>query len=108
MIIFDDNYIDVSKASIADLIKHAYALSHSHGLGLLHFEPGDLDDETLKSVANNPHNRGGVTMIHMDYIKGRSVKMTIYLKGDKKYILNRWYGHSPADLERFLTETGVK
>jgi len=109
MIDFTKDFIDVSAADIKLLIKKAYELSLPLGLGMLHFRSGELDEETVELLVSRP--RGpvrGVSRIHMDHIHGRAVKMTIYIKDDKKYIAASWHDHSPTELELLLREIGVK
>lgn len=109
MIDFSKGFIEITGANIRDAIKSAYRNSRPQGLGMLHFVPGDLDEETVELIASRPRDLvHGVSMVHMDYVHGRAVKMTIYTKDDKMYIAERWYDHNDTQLQTFLAEIKAK
>jgi len=102
--------IDVTGVDIKELIKKAYELSKPQGLGFLHYTPGELTEEEVndilaKSVSNSRYNKG----LHLDYVKGRSLKFHMFQEEDDRvYIYSPWYDHSDAQLKELLDHFGIK
>lgn len=96
---FEAVCLDVSEFSIDDLIREAYAGSKPVGMGMLHYRPGPLDDQTLEGIKSNAHTSSdGVTAIHTDCVHGRQMKFSVYSIGDKKFTYKTWYDHTSYDL----------
>jgi hypothetical protein len=96
-------YLDVSGASLTELIKAAYALSVPRGLGFLHAEEGELSDAEASALANfRP------TGVSLDYVKGRACKFHVIVRGGKHYTPARWYDHNAEDTERLLKRLGLE
>lgn len=102
-----EGMIDISRASIADIVGAAYNLSRPQGMGQLHYRPGPLSAEEIEHIIGTQLRQGNpISRLSMDYIKGRAVKMTVFITGGKKYIRFPWYDHSKGQLEELLTELG--
>lgn len=94
--------IDVTDIDPIKLIKTAYALSLSRGMGILHFQPGhELSDEEAKEYV------GPDGSIHMDYVHGRGCKFNVSVREGKKFIGSPWYDHTDEDLQKLLTICGI-
>jgi hypothetical protein len=76
-------------------------------LGHLHFQPGDLTDKEIAAIIER-FATSTFTAVGMDYVKGRSVKMTVRKDKDgRHFISNRWYDHGDSALRQFLTAIGL-
>jgi hypothetical protein len=87
---------------LVEFIQKAYDLSQPQGMGLLHFRPGSLSqDEALQII-----HKGDGRTIHMDYVHGRAVKLTIPHDIGGHYIkfrdTNPWYDHTPQQFNELL------
>lgn len=94
------NRILISEDSLDPLVRNAYALSSPQGLGFLHAEKGEIDDETVRDILEC--NEGPFNRVSMDYVKGRAIKLnvfrdkvrdTLYMEADRE---RPWYDHSRA------------
>lgn len=99
--------IDITGADLVQVAKIAYDLSKPQGLGFMHFQPGPLDNETARECVDHcariPH-----IALDMDYVNGRACKLSVFRDGDKLWIDDRWYDHTPeqhAELVRRIRET---
>jgi hypothetical protein len=96
--VFDETKLDA-------VIRAAYDLSRPQGLGFLHATDGPLDDATLEAIKTRESGRCAAGM---DYVRGRSIKLTVHRDGDKLYIpADRWYDHSPEALHELATRAGL-
>ena len=96
-----DAMIEITGCNLDAFVRDCYEMSTPAGLGFLHFTPGPLDDEALRSIVDG----GGVLafiLINMDYIRGRCVKMFVYLDDDRWFIKNQWLDHTDAQLAHLL------
>lgn len=94
-----ENMIDVTDIDLKALVKSVYAYSRPQGLGFLHAESGPLDDDAVESILTCGCDRYPVDMV---YVKGRAVKLTVFNKGGKLWIPNRWYDHTEQQLQDML------
>ena len=99
--------IEVTGVPLADLVRAAYYPSRPQGLGVFHYQPGDLsDDEVAAIVERGKGDR--MCAVSMDYVKGRSCKFTVSrADGGKLFIKGRWYDHSDEDLRNLLLRVGL-
>lgn len=93
-----DNMIDITGANLVDVAKAAYDLSSPQGMGILHYEEGSLTDDEAKSMVTE----GDRCPLSLDYVKGRACKLTVFADGDRLYIPNNWYDHSPDQLKQLV------
>lgn len=98
--------IDVTGVPLEKIIRAAYNPSRPQGLGMLHFQPGDLTDEEVAQIIGRFAD-STYTAVGMDYIKGRSIKMTVRKEDGKHFVPNRWYDHSDGALRTFLETIGL-
>lgn len=101
------NRIKITEASLPALVKNAYALSHSQGLGALYFSPGhNLDPEVVEAILGGD---SGYCRLRMDYVEGRAVKLSVHREGDDIFIdadqRRPWYDHTRADFAELLRLT---
>jgi hypothetical protein len=97
---------DITGTDLRKLAAAAYALSAPQGLGILHYQDGPLDEATLDAVTQPP-NYGSCAM-HLDYVKGRACKLNVNKGQDGRLTIgDRWFDHSPEQLEQLLASEGV-
>ncbi len=94
--------IDVTNVDMVEFVKAVYDLSQPQGMGFLHFTPTPLTDAEAKGIIQKDGT------VNMDYIKGRSCKMSVRLENGKKYIWDTWYDHTNEQLAQLLERVGVK
>jgi hypothetical protein len=93
--------IDVTKVDMVLFVKRVYELSRPQGMGFLHYTTDPLTDEEAKGLIQ-PSGR-----VSMDYVKGRSCKMVVFVEGDKKFIRDTWYDHTESQLRQLLLDVGI-
>lgn len=99
--------IEVTGVPLEAIVRAAYNPSRPQGLGHLHFQAGDLTDEEVSAIIGRFAD-SSVTAVGMDYVKGRSVKMTVRKDKDgRHFIKNRWYDHGDSALREFLKAVGL-
>lgn len=100
-------YIEVTGCNLATLVRAAYSPSRQQGLGVLDARGrGDLTDEDVEDIL--ARGRGDpLCACSIDYLNGRSVKMTVFRDGGRLFIRNSWYDHSDDDLAALLQQIGV-
>ena len=94
--------IEITGCDFVKLVQTAYDLSQPRGLGILHYEEGPLSDEEAKKLIHD-----GNTPVSMDYVKGRAVKMVVFREGEKLFIADPWFDHTPNQLRTLLSRIGV-
>lgn len=99
--------IEVTGVPLADLVRAAYYPSKPLGLGVFHFQPGDLSDEDVAAIIEC--GKGDrMCAVSMDYVRGRSCKFTVSrADGGKLFIKSRWYDHSDEDIRNLLLRVGL-
>ena len=100
-----ENMIEITGASLVEVVKAAYDLSVPQGLGMLHYTPGSLSDEEAAALVRpevNPH-----VPVYLDYVRGRACKFRVEDHGGRLYICRDWYDHSDEQLARLLERIGV-
>lgn len=93
--------IEIPEEKLGDLIRHTYALSRPVGMGMLHFMPGPIPEETVTTILNNKYG------VSMDYVHGRQCKMSVGQEDGKYFISRRWPDHSKGDLVELLTRLDI-
>lgn len=89
--------IDVTNCSLVEIIKAAYSLSESRGLGILQSAAGPLTDDEAKAYIRPDGNA------YLDYVKGRAVKLNLAMCDGRRLIYaDRWFDHSDAQLKQLL------
>lgn len=96
--------IEVTGVDLAHLVRAAYSPSRPQGLGYIHYQPGDLDDETVRRIIEGAHDH---VAVRMDYVNGRSCKFSVFREGERLFIHNSWYDHSDAALAKLLESVGL-
>ena len=74
-------------------VSDCYALSHPHGLGSLHYQPGPLPAEAMPEFGGNDP-----IVVAVDYLLGRCVKMCVYRHKHRLWIRDRWQRHTDSEL----------
>lgn len=101
--------IDVTDCDLGTLVRAAYSPSRQQGLGVFDGRGRSndgLSDKDVKEILGRGEE--GMCAVSMDYVHGRSIKMTVYRDDDGKlYMENRWYDHSDDELENLLKQIGL-
>ena len=95
--------IDVTGVNLVELVKKAYELSRPQGLGMIRYDSTPMTDEEAQELINN-NTKGEV---HLDYVKGRSLKFHVFNKNGKLSMNDSWYDHTDSQLKELLTHVGV-
>lgn len=98
--------IDITGVDLKELVKKAYELSNPQGMGYIHFREGPLSDADAQAILDIQQPSYGA-ILSMDYVKGRSVKLTVFQQDDKLYVRNDWFDHSEDQLKELLRYLNV-
>lgn len=76
---------------LSDLLRRAFDMSRPQGLGYLHHRPEPLTDAEADLCFE-----GGPVAASADYIRGRSVKLTVWRRKDAPgyEVHDHWFDHS--------------
>jgi len=99
-----DGMIEITGSDLVEAVKAAYDLSRPQGLGLMHYEEGELSDEEAKRLVDDTDARMPVSL---DYVKGRACKFDVYRDENKLFINDAWYDHSEAALLSLIDRIAV-
>ncbi len=94
-----ENMIDITGTDLREFVKMVYKLSSPQGLGMLHYTEGPLTDEEVDAILSMDDH---LYRLYMDYVNGRSCKMTVYKVNDKLFINDSWFDHSDEQLNILL------
>ena len=98
-----EDYHDITDVDLREFVMKCYSASAPQGMGMLHYTPGplpdDVTDQILSINVSNPKIR-----LSMDYVLGRSIKMTVYKDQGKLYVRKAWYDHNESMLLQILEE----
>ncbi len=96
--------IDITGVDLVEFAKKVYEFSVPQGLGAFRFTPEPLTDSEAKQLIQE--NR--YITLDMDYVRRRACKMTVWKKGDKLEIADRWYDHTNRIFKRLLEFFGIE
>jgi hypothetical protein len=99
--------IKVDKLDMVKFVRDVYALSSPQGLGFFHFKDGDLSEQEAKEMVDN-YSEDKRIAISLDYINGRSCKMTIFRSETGYDLPDSWYDHSESQYNELLKRHGIK
>lgn len=109
-----ENMIKVTGVDLVKLIQAAYNFSGAVGMGFLHYTEKPLSDEEAQQLIRpddqvRPSLDHPDTLVHMDYIKGRCCKFSVFkdCSGDL-WVRNKWYDHGDTLLQKMLESVGVE
>ncbi len=95
----------VADFDVATFIRAVHELSSAQGLGFLADKPGPLPDSEIQPFLNLLAQYGHA---HMDYIAGRSAKMSIDMHDGHYFILDKaWYDHTDGEFNELLARFGI-
>ena len=94
--------IDVTNVNMIRFVQKVYEFSQPQGLGILHFQPGEITEKEAKSFIKDNGE------IALDYVKGRACKMFVTKQNDGLFIRNSWYDHTDSQLFELLDSVGIK
>lgn len=100
----DITYIDITGCDLRKFVAKVYDLSRPQGLGFLHFTREPLTDAEIDLLIWP----GESYLVRMDYVKGRSCKMTVFNREGRLTIYDSWYDHSDEQLNELLAHVGVQ
>ena len=95
--------IEVTGIDLKQFAKDVYDLSVPQGLGFLHFEKGDLQDEIADQLISDGHYP-----LDMDYVNGRACKMTVTKEKEKLFIADTWFDHTDNQLKELLSRHNIQ
>ena len=99
--------IEVNELDLAKFTQDVYELSTPQGLGFFQAKEGGLEKEEAERIVSNFQEDTRIAL-SLDYVHGRSCKMTIWRKDDDGYKLNdSWYDHSESQYDELLSRHGV-
>ena len=105
----ESEVVDLTGADLLVMVQKAYDLSVPQGMGFLHYLDGHtINDEQADMLLEA--QRGSMDAFRLDYVHGRSVKLTVYRaeilaeapEGITMFMHPDWYDHSEAQLEALL------
>jgi hypothetical protein len=102
--------IDITGVDLVKFVQRVYELSKPQGMGFLLFESGSLTEEEAKELIIEDR----LCAVRLDYVRGRSCKMTVYRRvnaetGDVRLeISDAWYDHTSGQLAELLESVGME
>lgn len=75
---------------LRELVARAFDLSRPQGMGFLHHRAGGATKEEIDACVHGTEAR---IVASADYLRGRSMKLTVFRDGDGLYVNDRWYDH---------------
>lgn len=93
--------IDVTSVDMMKFVQKVYELSQPQGMGMIHYQPGGLSDEEVKSFIQPDGT------VSMDYVKGRACKMHTRKDEGRLVIGDKWYDHTDEQLAELLESVGL-
>jgi hypothetical protein len=100
--------IEVKELDLVKFTCDAYSLSTPQGLGVLHAKEGALSLEEAQSFVKAYEGDKRIAL-SLDYIHGRSCKMTVWHLEEGGYKLaDSWYDHTNAQYEDLLSRHGIE
>ena len=99
------NLGSVAEFDVAEFIRTVHSLSSAQGKGFLHDKAGPLPDSEIQPYLTGLIQNGRT---RMDYIAGRSIKMSIHVHKDHYLIRDgAWYDHSDGEFNELLARFGI-
>lgn len=101
-----EDMIEISGANRVEVVKAAYDLSKPQGMGLIHYQAGELTNDEASMLITPPDRWGAV--VSLDYVKGRSCKFSVLQDAaGRLFICRSWYDHSESQLAELLKRIGI-
>lgn len=100
---YSQGWIDLGTTDMVAFIRTVHRLSSAQGLGFRDDKEGPLPDVAIRPYVDQLES-GGRTC--MDYIAGRSIKMSIHKHDGRYFIRDDWYDHSDAEFDELLARFG--
>ncbi len=98
--------VEITGVDMIAFVKKVYDLSDPQGMGFIHYEGGELPDEIAQEIIDSGHSH---IALRMDYVKGRSCKMTVFREDDGTLWINKdWYDHCEPQMEELLSSCGIQ
>ena len=115
--------VDLTGGDLCKLIQAAFDISRPQGMGFLHYSPDHvITDEEAKEMVTDAnigvHLTGSHVALNLDYVRGRAVKLTVFLATEeqrKHNLIARalpaewthwayadWYDHSREQMEQIV------
>lgn len=102
---YSQGWIDLGVIDPKEFIRTVHELSAAQGMGFLHDSPNALTDEEMAPWIEQLEQSGST---RLDYVKGRSAKMSIH-KHEGHYFIRKgsWYDHTDEQLQTLLAKFGA-
>jgi len=99
--------IEVKELDLVKFTQDAYELSTPQGLGFLQAKEGGLDTADAEEIVSK-FKKDTRLALALDYVHGRSCKMTILRTENGGLKLNdSWYDHSESQYDELLSRHGI-
>lgn len=87
--------------ALISTVQKAYELSAPQGMGFIHFRPEPMEHGDAARIIES---QGGPSGLHLDYVAGRAVKLSIRRYGPTWYLEDNgtWYDHSEYQWEQLI------
>ena len=103
---YSQGWIDLgSDLDVAEFIRTVHSLSSAQGKGFLDDKKGILPDSEIQPYLTDLAQDGRT---RMDYIRGRSIKMSIHMH-EGHYLIRdgAWYDHNDGEFNELLARFGI-
>ncbi len=101
-----EDMIKITGVDLVKFVQKVYDLSQPQGMGIIHFEAGELPEVDAQEIVKRGEN--DTVAISMDYVKGRACKMVVWRKDGELVIRDDWYDHSRYQLAKLLEQFGIE
>jgi len=95
----DNNSVNISHLSKAEVLRRLYNASHPLGMGYLHFTPEDMTLEEAEDIIENMDSK----KLYFDYLNGRVMKVNI--TGDSVDPWGYDRDHGEGALEKLIEDS---
>ena len=98
--------LEITGVNLVELVKRVYDGSVPAGMGLIHYEAGELTDEEAKALIREARCNGDA-VVNMDYVKGRCCKFTVWEEDGRHFVPRKWHDHTDNHYIGLLGAFGV-
>ncbi len=92
--------LEMGDINLHQFVRDVYELSVPQGLGWLHATSKPLSDEDVEEILGRGDDQ---IALRMDYVQGRSCKMTLFKENGTYQMNTPWYDHTDKQLQELLS-----